>query len=234
MGDNISNTSYLVAGYKTWNRRIFDDEISNFPGRWLFIGEREQLTIPLLKKVKPRYIFFLHWSWLVPKEIIENYECICFHMSDVPYGRGGSPLQNQIMQGNRYTKLTALRMVSELDAGPVYIKEGLSLEGNAEEIYIRASYLSAKMIRYIIEECPEPVMQNGDPTIFKRRKPSDSRIRDACSLQALHDFIRMLDADGYPLAFIEQAGFRYEFKRAALYDGRIIADVVITPIKGVN
>jgi methionyl-tRNA formyltransferase len=42
----------------------------------------------------------------------------------------------------------------------------------------------------------------------------------------------MLDAEGYPKAYLEQAGFRYEFSRAALYDGRIVADVVITPIIG--
>jgi len=38
----------------------------------------------------------------------------------------------------------------------------------------------------------------------------------------------MLDADGYPLAFLEHAGFRYEFSRASLRDGRIVADVTIT------
>jgi methionyl-tRNA formyltransferase len=222
---------YLVAGSKPWNRRVFDEEISHYPGRWIFVGEREQLSPALVEQSKPRYIFFLHWSWIVPNEIVERYECVCFHMADVPYGRGGSPLQNLIVRGHRHTKLTVLRMVAELDAGPVYAKEDLSLEGNAEEIYIRASYLSAKMIRRIVEECPEPVPQTGEPTIFKRRKPSESRIPPLDSLQALYDHIRMLDAEGYPYAFIEHAGFRYEFRRAALYDGHMVADVAITPIK---
>jgi methionyl-tRNA formyltransferase len=104
------------------------------------------------------------------------------------------------------------------------------LEGNAEEIYIRASYLSAQMIRRIIEGQPVPQPQVGAPVIFKRRKPHESRIPELPSLQALHDFIRMLDAEGYPQAFLEYAGFRYEFSRAGLYDGRILADVKITPI----
>jgi methionyl-tRNA formyltransferase len=39
----------------------------------------------------------------------------------------------------------------------------------------------------------------------------------------------MLDAEGYPKAFIDVKGFRYEFRRASLKDGRIVADVVITP-----
>ena len=30
------------------------------------------------------------------QEIHENYKCIIFHMTDLPFGRGGSPLQNLI------------------------------------------------------------------------------------------------------------------------------------------
>ncbi len=165
----------------------------------------------------------------MPAEIVQAYECVCFHMGDVPYGRGGSPLQNLIVQGHRRTKLTALRMVEEIDAGPVYLKEELSLEGSAEEIYIRASGLAAKMIRQILEGSIEPVPQTGEAVVFRRREPKESAIPRVEALQALYDFIRMLDAEGYPHAFLEHEDFRYEFRRAALYDGRIEADVVITP-----
>jgi methionyl-tRNA formyltransferase len=41
----------------------------------------------------------------------------------------------------------------------------------------------------------------------------------------------MLDADGYPHAFLEHAGLRYELRRASLYAGRIHADVIITEAK---
>jgi len=41
----------------------------------------------------------------------------------------------------------------------------------------------------------------------------------------------MLDAEGYPRAFIDHAGFRFEFSRAALYDGKVMADVTITGLE---
>jgi methionyl-tRNA formyltransferase len=223
--------TYIVVGTKKWNRRIFDEKISHFKGNWVFIDSKNDLTLVKIKQYNPRYIFFLHWSWLVPEDVFENFECVCFHMADVPFGRGGSPLQNLIIRGHHKTKLTALRMVKELDAGPVYFKEDLSLEGNAEEIYIRATYLSAQMIRRIIEERPQPMPQEEEPVIFKRRNPIESQIPQCASMQALHDFIRMLDAEDYPHAYLEHGGFRYEFRRAALYDGRIIADVTISPMK---
>ena len=68
-------------------------------------------------------------------------------MTDLPYGRGGSPLQNLIIRGGKTTKLFAFRMTEEFDARPNYLKRNLSLEGTAREIFIRANYLSAKMIR---------------------------------------------------------------------------------------
>ena len=40
-------------------------------------------------------------------------------MTDLPYGRGGSPLQNLIVRGHKETKISAIKVVKELDAGPV-------------------------------------------------------------------------------------------------------------------
>jgi methionyl-tRNA formyltransferase len=225
-----NESTYVVAGSRPWNRRVFDEVISKYSGSWKFIGSQEELTPELMVQLNPKYIFFLHWSWKVPSEVIHNYECVCFHMTDVPYGRGGSPLQNLIVRGHRHSKLTALRMVEDFDAGPVYFKEELCLEGSAEEIYIRATYLSAKMIGFIIDNEPKPQPQVGEAVIFSRRKPHESQIPELPNIRALHDFIRMLDAEGYPKAYIDYEGFRYELSRAVLYDGRIVADVTILPL----
>ncbi len=228
MDNREPNHTYVVAGSKPWNRLVYDEVISRYPGQWHFVSSREQLTAEAMQSLNPRYIFFLHWSWIVPDELVDSYECVCFHMTDVPYGRGGSPLQNLIIRGHRQTRLTALRMVHDLDAGPVYLKQDLCLEGNAEEVYIRATYLSAQMIKRIIQEQPQPVPQSGEVVIFKRRTPAQSMIPELDSAQSLYDFIRMLDAEGYPRAFLIHNGFRYEFSRAALYYGRIVANVTIT------
>jgi methionyl-tRNA formyltransferase len=227
----MPNPNYVVAGSNAWNRQVYNEKIVNYPGTWFFINSSQDLTIERINDIKPRYIFFLHWSWKVPDELIKNYECVCFHMTDVPYGRGGSPLQNLIIRGHKDTKLTALRMVRDFDAGDIYCQENLGLAGNAEEIYLRATELSAKMIDYMIQNQPNPVPQTGEATIFKRRKPVESEIPELNSLSQVYDFIRMLDAEGYPHAFISHQGFKYEFRRSALYHDRIVADVTITPIE---
>jgi methionyl-tRNA formyltransferase len=222
--------TYLVLGRQPWNRRVFEEKISKLPGRWLYISEPQEFSPEVVNKFSPRYLFFLHWSTRVPAEIIEKFECVCFHMTDVPYGRGGSPLQNLIVRGHRETKLTALRMTSEFDAGPVYLKEPLSLEGSAEEIYSRAAELSVTMIQTMIQKELNPTPQQGEVVNFTRRKPEQSRILNPTSLRDLYDFIRMLDADGYPRAFLDYAGLRLEFSRAGLHDGLFHAEVKITAV----
>ncbi|HSS98215.1 MAG TPA: hypothetical protein VLK33_14340 [Terriglobales bacterium] len=222
---------YLVVGCKPWNRRLFDTAISRFPGEWHFVASQTELSVAAIQSISPRYIFFLHWSWKVPDEIIDGFECVCFHMTDVPYGRGGSPLQNLIVRSHKETQITALRMTSEFDAGPVYLKVTTSLNGNAEAIYLRAGDVTATMIEKIISEEIKPVPQQGEVVNFKRRKPEESEIKGPSSLENLYDFIRMLDAEGYPPAFLDYGGFHLEFSRAALYDGRVVADVKITQSK---
>lgn len=221
---------YLVAGCKPWSRAVYDEIISQYPGQWTYIDQRDALTTKKLKEIDPRYIFFLHWSWIVPAEIIHTFECVCFHMTDVPYGRGGSPLQNLILRGHRSTKLTALRMTDEVDAGPVYFKEELSLKGSAREIYLRANQLAAAMVDRIISDNPTPVPQAGEPTKFIRRRQEDSRIPEELSLDELYDFIRMLDADGYPHAFLDYGGWRISFRKAEHGDDNMRAEVIIKKV----
>lgn len=219
---------YLVCGSKSWNRRVFDETISKLLGDWHFAGSKEELTPSLVAQLNPKAIFFLHWSWKVPDEITGVYECINFHMTDVPYGRGGSPLQNLILRGHKLTRLSALRMTGEMDAGPVYLKEDLNLEGSAWEILGRSSEVAAGMIARIIKENIKPVPQDGEVIGFVRRTPKESRIPDNLSPKQLYDFIRILDGEGYPRAFIESGGLRYEFFDAIRHNGRVEAKVDIS------
>ena len=177
-----------------------------------------------LRQINPRYIFFPHWSWKVPPEIYRQFECVCFHMTDVPFGRGGSPLQNLILRGLTQTKVSALRMTGEMDAGPVYMKEPLFLSGRAQEIFERCAELVLDMAERMAERCPEPVPQSGEVVTFSRRTPPMSRLPESAGPDSLHDFIRMLDADTYPPAFIEHGDWRIEFTRSRITDGTTVAE----------
>jgi methionyl-tRNA formyltransferase len=222
-----SEHKYIVASLHDWNEAAFNRHVRQLPGRWEYVSSRETLESVLAGTDRPRYVFFPHWSYKVPGAVVEQFECIAFHMTDVPYGRGGSPLQNLIVRGHSETKLTALRMTSEFDAGPVYLKKPLRLDGSALEIYQRAASLTAVMIEEIISSDIEPTEQVGEPTVFARRSPAESEIPEDLEPEGVYDFIRMLDAPGYPKAFSRYGKLRLEFYDAELQDGRVAAKVTI-------
>jgi methionyl-tRNA formyltransferase len=222
-------TNYVVASVKPWNLAAFHEWSSKINGDWSLITDPGDLTVARLSELAPRYVFFPHWSWRVPNDVFSQFECVCFHMADVPFGRGGSPLQNLIVRGHKDTKLSALKMVEELDAGPVYLKKSLSLLGSAEEIFERSAALTWQLISEICANQPEPAAQSGRVTIFDRRTPDQSRLPENGTEESLYDFIRMLDAPTYPKAFIEAGDFRIEFDDAQILDGTLTARAQLFP-----
>lgn len=96
----------------------------------------------------------------------------------------------------------------------VYMKIPLSLLGSAEEIYLRASKIIEIMIKEIISLRPTPNELEGEIVEFKRRNPDQSELKSHISIEKLYDYIRMLDAEGYPPAFLKWDKYRLEFARA--------------------
>jgi methionyl-tRNA formyltransferase len=220
-------TKYIVANTKPWNREAFDAWPQKPPGNWLLVETPEQLSEALKQGSPARYIFFPHWSWKVSEDLLNQTECVCFHMTDLPYGQGGSPLQNLIVRGHAETMLSALRMTNELDAGPIYAKTPLDLSGTAQEIFERASSVIFNMIREIVQNEPKPNSQSGTVTKFSRLTPAQSQLPQQVELRSLYDHIRMLDAETYPTAFLEYGDFRIEFSDAIIDGDTLSAKVVI-------
>ena len=190
------------------------------------------LSPEAVARLDPKWIFVPHWSHLIPESIWGTWPTLIFHMTDLPYGRGGSPLQNLIQRGHSNTMITALRCGAELDAGDVYLKEDLSLYGSAEEIFLRADELIEQMIQRIVCESPQPKPQQGEAVLFSRRKPTESNLANCNSgdLDVCYNQIRMLDSEGYPHAFIEFNGMRLEFRRVSRRSDGLHADVRITSL----
>ena len=135
--------------------------------------------------------------------IFRRFFCIQFH--SLPKFRGGSPC-NQILKRNKKTKLTAFKIDNKLDTGEICLIKSLSLNGRASEIYSRIERISIKMI--IKLSLMKKIIfkpQKGRSSFFKRRLPSESKIslKEFNNPKKLYDFLRMLDAEDYPNAFLE-------------------------------
>lgn len=123
----------IIACSKNWFLR--DKKVQKFlkEKNVFLIENKNKLTLKYLSKIKPKYIFFPHWSFIIKKNILNKYTCICFHSTDLPFGRGGSPIQNLIKRDFKNTKICALKMENKIDAGPIYLKENLNLSGSYQK-----------------------------------------------------------------------------------------------------
>lgn len=167
-------------------------------------------TLKIFEKYNPKVILFYGWSWMIPEEIYGKYICLIYHISPLPKYRGGSPIQNQIINGEKESAGTILRAVKEVDAGPIYSQSPISLDGSMNEIFERVVRVgiqdTKKVIKGIASGKLQPKPQDETKkTVFKRRHPDKSEIMPEDfknkTAKEMYDFIRAL-GDPYPNAFI--------------------------------
>ena len=193
-----------------------------------FIFKKEQLNLKFLKKYNPRIIFFPHWSYFISSSIYANYTCVLFHSSNLPYGRGGSPIQNLILKKIKRTHVCAIKPQKQIDTGDIYMKKKLNLHGSLNEIFLRITKILEFMILKIIKKIPKAKKQSGKIVKFKRISNKESKIKKNISLNNLYDKIRMLDHDEYPRAFIKYGNLKIQFSNSKKIKNKLSSSVTIT------
>ena len=217
----------VIATIKSWNinnaqkfKQQYHDNLQT-----TIITKKEELTYDLLENLQPLYVFFPEWSWMISESICNNFRCVVFHITDLPYGRGGSPLQNLIAKGIYKTKISAIKAVKELDAGDFYMKESVDIRfGSAEEIFSNCSdVIFSHMIPHILNNNQVPCKQIGDVVLFKKKHDEESNLAhvELKTLDAVYDCIRMFDGEGYPAAFFDFSNFIMTFHQVAKRQGKL-------------
>tara|TARA_S200000501_G_C20855412_1_gene757527 strand:- start:1520 stop:2197 length:678 start_codon:yes stop_codon:yes gene_type:complete len=219
----------IIACSKNWFLKKFDK--SFIKKNIILVKNKEKLNKKSLEKIKPSIIFFPHWSHKVDKYIVKNYNCICFHTAPLPYGRGGSPIQNLIKRNFSKSPICAFKMTNTLDAGPILLKKIVSLNGDLDQIMNRISKIIIGMMKTIISKKIIPKIQKGKVVMFKRIKPNESKIKNEKNIKKIYDKIRMLDSDEYPRAYIMVDKFKLLLSKAVLNKNFISCNAKIIKIK---
>jgi methionyl-tRNA formyltransferase len=195
------------VGYRDWALKIYDEIQNIFPEYEFFIIRRKSdYNEKKIVEFQPDRILFYGWSDLIHEKLITRFKCIMLHPAPLPKYRGGSPIQNQIINGETISAVTLFLMDSGIDTGDIILQEKMSLEGHLSDIFERiikiGIRLTTKMLNNDYTMYPQ---DNLEATFFKRRKPSESEITleefQNKNSQYLYNKIRMLE-DPYPNAFI--------------------------------
>ena len=197
----------ILVGYRDWALNAF----SHFKDLKI-LKSNEDLNnfLSTVNSNDDLCLIFAGWSEIIELEIIKKYICICLHPSDLPKFRGGSPIQNQKLNGIKKTKLTAFRMNNKIDQGPIICKTEINLDGHMKEIFLSLEKGTIRIIRKVIQNSSKSFLSGlnqdeSEATFFQRRKPNESEIKlsELASLPAekLYQKICALE-DPYPNAFI--------------------------------
>ena len=114
---------------------------------------REEVIPDHLRSVEPDFIVVAAYGQLLPKAVLEIAPCINLHASLLPKYRGASPVQQTLLEGDRFTGVTAMLMEEGLDSGPALayryleIGEEMALQGLMEELTHAAAELTPKVLR---------------------------------------------------------------------------------------
>lgn len=90
---------------------------------------REPRWLEVLQKLQPDVIVVVAFGQLIPKEILElpRYGCINVHASLLPRYRGAAPIQWAVINGDKESGVTTMRMDTGLDTGDMILKETVPL-----------------------------------------------------------------------------------------------------------
>lgn len=197
------------VSYRDWALSIYDQLAEDSTHEFLIIRSKDEYDEETIRDFAPDLILFYGWSWIIEQKLINEFQCLMLHPSPLPKYRGGSPIQNQIINGEDTSAVTIFLMDEGMDTGPILAQKEISLLGNLSEIFDRMTAIGVELTRKILKEGLHPVPQDDSKaTICKRRKPQDSEITleeiQTKPARYLHDKIRMLQ-DPYPNAYIVTA-----------------------------
>jgi methionyl-tRNA formyltransferase len=199
----------LCITYRDWALEIYKmltDALPQYNFKIIF-NDAKNIDASAIKTFQPDIILWYGWSWIVPASIVEQYDCMCLHPSPLPKYRGGSPLQNQILNGEKSSAVTIFKMSAGLDDGDIVRQTPMSLQGNIEDIFLRMTTLGfAATCDFLKNGYNLKPQDHSAATLFKRRKPADSEITldeiQSQSREYIYNKIRMLTGP-YPNAFIK-------------------------------
>ena len=103
-----------------------------------------------LKKQKPDVVVVVAYGKLLPSKFFnfENIKFINVHASLLPKWRGAAPIQRSIMNLDKETGISIMKIIPKLDAGPVMMKSKIKITKNSNFLSLskELSVLGADMI----------------------------------------------------------------------------------------
>ena len=123
-------------------------------------------------------VIVVAYGKIIPDDLLNKFLMINIHFSLLPRWRGAAPLERALLAGDPTTGVCVMKIVSELDAGPVYARADLEIgEKSLEELRSELGVIGTALVRDLLEDglesLPEPTTQTGEVVYAAKMKKDE-------------------------------------------------------------
>ena len=179
-----------------------------------------------VRRFEPKAIAVAAYGRLIPNTILQlpPWGCLNVHFSLLPKYRGASCVAASLLNGDKETGVTIMKIVETLDAGPIYLQEKTEIgpEETTEDLEKRLAVSGARLLLEALERLDVGTLTPRDQddsqmTYAPLLKKEDGLIDWNRSPQAVHDHIRAMVP--WPVAFTHIDKTRIKIYRSRIVEG---------------
>lgn len=167
-------------------------------------------------------LFLISCLEIIKMDIRSRFKhTLVIHESNLPHGKGWSPVQWQILNGSNSISVSLLEAVDKVDSGDIWKKEIVELEGHelADEINEQIFPIKLDLMDFAVKNMNsinKTVQKEINEPYFPRRTPEDSEIDITTSISEQFNLLRIADNERYP-CFFNYKGHRYKISLTKIY-----------------
>lgn len=152
-----------------------------------------------LKALEPDIIVTAAYGKILPQEILNlpKIACLNVHASLLPKYRGAAPIQWSIINGDKTTGVTIMKMDAGMDTGDIILQKEISIEDNETygTLYEKLKILGGKLLINVLKniENISPVKQGDNYTMAPMIEKSLGLINFNKSALYINNLVRALN-----------------------------------------
>jgi UDP-2,4-diacetamido-2,4,6-trideoxy-beta-L-altropyranose hydrolase len=203
---------YICSDSNSW----INEYIPELLFEWITMGHKCTWVHDFRQLNYGDICFYLSYGNIVDQEALSRFKNnLVVHESDLPKGKGWSPLTWQIIEGKNSIPVTLFEATNQVDSGFIYAQEWLEFNGTEliDELRLEQAKTTQKLCINFVHNYPQSLnsakSQDGQSTFYKKRTPKDSKLDANKSIANQFNLLRVVDNDRYP-AWFEIRGKRYE------------------------
>jgi methionyl-tRNA formyltransferase len=159
---------------------------------------------------------------LIPEDVLERALWLNVHPSLLPRWRGAAPIERALMAGDPETGVTIIKLVPELDAGPIAAQQAFAVgeDDDFGTVSARAAELGAELVDDVLPNPQFEPQPDEGVTYAEKIGPADRELDWSRSAPELLNQVRALSP--HIGARAELQGRRVTIWKARIEDGKLV------------